>query len=98
MVPHESAAEAARTNLEATIASLRVGAEADVLVGAREDFPATLARVSADADLVFIGLAPPDSVPDFTAYYEQLQELAAPLGTTAFVLGSEELDFAEILT
>ncbi len=98
VVPHESAAEAARTNLEATIASLRVGAEADVLVGAREDFPATLARVSADADLVFIGLAPPDSVPDFTAYYEQLQELAAPLGTTAFVLGSEELDFAEILT
>jgi solute carrier family 12 sodium/potassium/chloride transporter 2 len=98
VVPDEEGADAADKNLSAIIEKLRVGAEGEVLVGSREEFPGILARESADADLVFMGLASPDDVPDFTAYYERLQTMAATLPSTAFVLASEELDFAEVLT
>ncbi|NIP79674.1 MAG: Na-K-Cl cotransporter, partial [Gemmatimonadetes bacterium] len=98
VVPDQGGAAAARANLQTIIESLRIGAEAEVLVGARDRFPEILARGSADADLVFLGLAAPGDVADFTAYYERLQTLAAALPTTAFVLAAEDLDFAEVLT
>jgi amino acid transporter len=97
MVPNEEAAASAGENLRSMISGLRIGAEAEVLVGPRERFPETLHRSSADADLVFLGLANPANVDDYTAYYEQLQEMADGLPTTAFVLAAEELDFAEVL-
>jgi solute carrier family 12 sodium/potassium/chloride transporter 2 len=97
VVPDDEAAAAAGANLRSIIEGLRIGAEADVLVGRREEFPRILRETSADADLVFLGLAPPDKVPDFTAYYEKLQENTAGLPTTAFVLAAEDMDFAEVL-
>ena len=97
MVPNQEAADAAGANLRAIIEGLRIGAEADVIVGRRDEFPRILRETSADADLVFLGLAPPDKVPDFTAYYEQLQKTTAGLPPTAFVLAAEDLDFAEVL-
>jgi solute carrier family 12 sodium/potassium/chloride transporter 2 len=97
VVPNREAADAAGANLRSIIEGLRIGAEADVLVGRREDFPRILRETSADADLVFLGLAPPDKVPDFTAYYEKLQRTTAGLPPTAFVLAAEDLDFAEVL-
>ena len=97
MVPTEDAAASARTNLESMIARLRVGAEAQVLVGPREEFPHVLRTASADADLIFIGLADPDQVDDYVAYYERLQTMTAGLPSTVFVLASEDLDFAEVL-
>jgi solute carrier family 12 sodium/potassium/chloride transporter 2 len=98
VVPDQGAAAAARVNLQSIIEGLRIGAVAEILVGSRDRFPEILAAESAEADLVFLGLAAPDDVPDFTAYYERLQSLAATLPTTAFVLAAEELDFAEVLT
>ena len=97
MVPDEAAAEAARTNLERIIASLRIGAEAEVLVGPRDRFPQVLRTASAEADLIFLGLADPARLDDFTAYYERLQATTQGLPTTAFVLAAEDLDFAEVL-
>ncbi|MFW6206056.1 MAG: Na-K-Cl cotransporter, partial [Gemmatimonadota bacterium] len=97
MVPHRDAADAAGLNLHAIIERLRIGAEVEVLVGARDDFPDVLRTRSAGADLVFMGLAAPDDVPDFTAYYERLQDMTVTLPTTAFVLAAEDLDFAEVL-
>ena len=97
MVPDEAGAAAAETNLRRIIEGLRIGAEAEVLVGSRERFPEVLRTASSDADLVFLGLANPSQVPDFTAYYERLQDTAAGLPTTAFVLAAEDLDFAEVL-
>ncbi len=97
VVPDEAAAESARANLQAIIAGLRIGAEAEVIVGRREEFPTILRRASADADLIFMGLAEPGAVPDFTAYYEKTQAMVSGLPTTAFVLASENLDFAEVL-
>jgi amino acid transporter len=97
MVPHAGAAAAAEDNLRNIISGLRIGAEAEVLVGRRENFPDVLRTASADADLVFLGFADPAGVPDFTAYYEQLQRTTAGLPTTAFVLAAEDLEFAEVL-
>ncbi len=97
MVPHEDGAGAARENLKGIISGLRIGAESEVLVGPQDGFPETLHRSSADADLVFLGLAEPAGVEDFTAYYERLQRMADGLPTTAFVLAAEDLDFGEVL-
>ncbi|MDX1674775.1 MAG: amino acid permease, partial [Longimicrobiales bacterium] len=97
MVPNDEAADAARKNLESIIAGLRIGAEAEVLVGPRESFPDVLQRSSAEADLVFLGLAEPARVDDFPAYYERLQRMTDTMPTTAFVLAAEDLDFAEVL-
>ncbi len=97
MVPDERAAEAAEANLVRIVSNLRIGAEIDVLVGERSDFPEHLRRASANADLVLIGMAAPDRVDDFAAYYRRMQDLTEGMPTTAFVLASEEVDFAEVL-
>jgi amino acid transporter len=97
MVPDQRAAEAARANLDRIVSNLRIGAEIDVLIGERADFPQRLRSASADADLVLIGMAVPDRVDDFAAYYRRMQEITEGMPTTAFVLASEEVDFAEVL-
>ena len=97
VVEGEQAAEAARVNLVSMIQGLRIGAEAEVLEARQERFPDILRRSSAEADLVFMGLAAPDQVRDFPAYYRRTQELTKTLSSTAFVLAAEDLDFAEIL-
>ncbi|MDX1645837.1 MAG: hypothetical protein R3304_01740 [Longimicrobiales bacterium] len=97
MVPDERAADAARENLNEIIQGLRVGAEARVLVGEQSRFPEILRESSADADLVLLGLAEPSAVDDFEAYYQRLQIMSEGLPSTAFVLASERLDFAEVL-
>ena len=95
VVPDEEAAEAARTNLKTIITDLRLGAEAQVLVANGRPFPEILRESSRDADLVFLGMAEPGE--DFVTYYEHMQELAADLPTTAFVLAAEDVEFAEVL-
>jgi solute carrier family 12 sodium/potassium/chloride transporter 2 len=97
VVPDPDGAARAQKNLESIISGLRIGAQAEVLVGSRSDFPDVLRRSSADADLIFLGLADPAKVPDFTGYYERLQEYTEGLPTSAFVLAAEDLDFAEVL-
>jgi len=97
VVGDERAAESAGTNLDRIVKSLRIGAETQVLVGSRSEFPEILRRSSASSDLVIMGLASPDQVDDFPAYYSRLQETTAGLPSTAFVLASEDLDFAEVL-
>jgi len=97
MVADERAAEAAEASLGDMVRSLRIGAVTDIMVGDREDFPERLRTASADADLVLLGMAPPDAVDDFEAYYLRLQEMTEGMPTTAFVLASEEMDFGEVL-
>jgi amino acid transporter len=97
VVDGEQAAEAARVNLVSMIQGLRIGAEAEVLEARQERFPDILRRSSADADLVLMGLASPEKIDDFPAYYRRTQEMTRTLSSTAFVLAAEDLDFAEIL-
>lgn len=60
-------------------------------------FEQLLRESSADADLVMMGVAAPDSVPDFAAYYAALQRRVEGLPTTVFVLAAEDLAFGEVL-
>lgn len=95
VVPSDPAAAAARRNLEDIIARLRIGATAQVLVAGGRPFDVMLRESSADADLVFLGMARPHQ--DFRAYYERMQELAGELPTTAYVLAAQGLPFGEVL-
>jgi hypothetical protein len=97
VVPDADGAARAQANLESIISGLRIGAQAEVLTGSRDEFPDILRRSSADADLIFLGLANPAQVPDFTTYYERLQDNTQGMPTSAFVLAAEDLDFAEVL-
>jgi len=50
---------------------------------------------SADADMIFMGMRQPGE--DYVEYLERLTHLAEGMPTTAFVLASEDLPFAEIV-
>jgi len=95
VVPTEDAAEGCRANLAAIVERTRTGAEFEVLVRDDRDFDRILQDSSADADLVFLGIAAPGD--DFPAYYQQLLHRAQKLPTTVFVLAAEDLAFGEVL-
>ncbi|RMH22894.1 MAG: amino acid permease [Gemmatimonadetes bacterium] len=95
IVPSEAAAEEARVNLTRLIEETRTGAEPHVLVGQGRPFHEVLRQSSADADLIFLGMAEPDD--DFRGYYERLLERTEGLPATAFVLAAEEIAFSEVL-
>jgi solute carrier family 12 (sodium/potassium/chloride transporter), member 2 len=98
VVKTREAAKVARREMEALLADLRIGAvRLDILVAGDRAFPDILRMASADADIVFLGMADPDSVDDFRAYYDRLQEMSQGLPATAFVLATETLEFAEVL-
>jgi solute carrier family 12 (sodium/potassium/chloride transporter), member 2 len=95
MVPTESAAARALSNLEDIVGNLRIGAEPEVLVAAGRPFAEVLRESSADADLVLLGLAKPEG--DFARYYQGVQARSGGLPSTLFVLAAEGVDFAEVL-
>jgi hypothetical protein len=95
VVPRAPAEAPARRNLEEIIGGLRIGAEAEVIVADGRPFPEILRSSSAEADLVFLGMAEPSE--DFAGYYHRLQEMVEGLPTTAFVLAAEDVKFAEVL-
>ena len=93
------AARDARANLEELLADLRIGeVTLDVIVAGERPFPEVLKGASADADIVFLGMASPtDTEEEFRSYYDRLQEISAGLPPTAFVLAAGTLEFAEVL-
>ena len=69
-----------------------------MIVADGRPFDEILRAASADADLVFLGMAAPDSVDgDFEAYYARLRERTAGLPSTVFVLAAEEIAFGQVL-
>lgn len=95
VVPTESAAAGARSNLETILQASRTGLRAEVLVSHGRPFWDLLHEASASADLVFLGMAEPND--DYRAYYSGLQKQSANLPTTIFVLAAEELEFGEVI-
>ncbi len=95
VVPNKAAAQAAEANLTNLTESLRIGAKSEIILAAGRAFENILSDSSADADLVFLGLAVPKDDP--AAYYKTLQERVAGLPTTILVLAAENLDFSEML-
>lgn len=62
-------------------------------------FDEILRTASADADLVFLGMAAPDGDSEgaFETYYARLRERTAGLPSTVFVLAAEEIAFGQVL-
>ena len=97
VVPNEAAAAAAETNLQHLTKSLRIGATSEVIVASDRTFDEILLISSQTADLVLLGLATPESVDDFGAYYTKLQHRITDLPNTLLVMASEELAFSDVL-
>ena len=95
VVPDEAAAAAARGNLDRLVGGLRIGAGPEVLVSQGRSFEQILRTSSADADLVFMGMAEPGD--DFADYMERIQARTEGLPTTILVLAAQDVAFAEVL-
>ena len=95
VVYSEAAAQAAEANLTNLTDSLRIGAKSEVIQAEGRSFNDILKKSSANADLVFLGLALPDE--DMIGYYQTLQDRIADLPPTVLVLAAENLDFSEML-
>ncbi|CDM97383.1 amino acid permease-associated region [Limnospira indica] len=97
VVPDETAALAAHTNLAKVVAQLRIGAKPKVIVSQGQPFPEILRSSSQDADLVFLGMATPKEDLQYSKYYEGLQKMATGLPATIFVLAAPDFAFSEVL-
>jgi amino acid transporter len=96
VVPNEEAAKDARVNLAAMAAQTRTGAEPHVLAANGRPFFQILHESSRDADLVFMGIAKPQTG-GFEEYYAELRDRTEGLPSTIFVLAAEEIAFREVL-
>ncbi|TVP50395.1 MAG: Na-K-Cl cotransporter, partial [Gemmatimonadales bacterium] len=95
-VKSEEAARSVRQDLGDMIRELRIGeVQLDVIVAGGRPFPEVLREASANADIVFLGMAPPAE--NFREYYDRLQEMSEGLPPTAFVLATGNLEFSEVL-
>jgi len=95
VVPDAAAAEGSRGQVAELVARTRIEARSQVIAAAGRSFDDIVSESSADADLVFLGVAEPGD--DFPAYYRALLERAEPLPTTVFVLAAENLAFGQVL-
>jgi amino acid transporter len=95
VVPSETAAAGVRENLSEILHRSRTGAEAEVISSEGRAFAEILRESSVGADLVMVGLAPPDE--GFADYLDRLRRLTAGPATTLFVLASESIAFKEVL-
>ena len=95
VVDSEKAAHDAQENIDTIVEKIRTGANAEVLVSNGRSFDEILHESSADADLVFMGMAEPDE--NFPAYYKNLQQRLEDLPTTILVLAAEEVSFGDVL-
>ncbi|MEX0893075.1 MAG: amino acid permease [Gemmatimonadota bacterium] len=97
VVPDEAAAARAHRNLTTLAQRIRTNAIPEVLVANGRSFPEILNESSADADLVFMGMAEPSDPAAFTRYYARLQGWIEDLPTVVLVLAAEETPFDEVL-
>jgi hypothetical protein len=97
VVPDQTAAVAAQTNLAKVVTQLRIGAKPQVIVSQGQPFPEILRSSSQDADLVFLGMATPKEDLEYSEYYERLQKMATGLPATIFVLAAPDFAFSEVL-
>ncbi len=99
VVPHETAALAATSNLKTMVKQLRIGANPQVIVANDRSFDEILHQSSVGADLVFLGMAKPgETEENFTEYYQRIQERLRGLPSTVLVLAAPDFAFEEVLT
>lgn len=100
LVDDEDERQGVLSNLKEFIAASRIQSAIDVLVKRPDAVPLDqIARYSADADLVFIGMRPPkedETGDDYCMYYEDLMERTKKFPQTIITLAGEDLKFADI--
>lgn len=95
MVPQERAAKDAEKNLREIVQKLRMGAQSEVIVGHDRSFSEVMRESSRDADLIFMGMAQPDS--HFIDYHKSIQKQLEGMPTTVLVLAGRDISFNEVL-
>jgi hypothetical protein len=95
MVVDPSAVEKTELNIANLLEEIRIVAEPHIIPSDQRSFDEILNQSSADADLVFMGLAAPDE--NFTTYFEQVQDRIKDLPTTVLALAAQEVSFGEVL-
>ena len=93
----EEAAQQRDAELRPVVEQLRTGAKLNIIVGGGRSFDEVLHDTSADADIIFIGMATPDEQDDYAAYYSRLQDRTEGLPPTVFVLAAEDISYREVL-
>ena len=100
IVSDEAKQNEARKRLDEFIKGQHLKAEAAVIVNqGNEDVFKTIEDNTHDANLVFIGMRPPDegeSIEDYSRYYTDLLDKTAHFPTTIMVLAAEDIEFNRI--
>ncbi len=101
IVSSEEDREHAYENLRKFFAEGRLSATIKVLVGnpKEEIISTTIKRFSEGADLVFLGMRPPEpeeSTEDYAAYYEEIIKRTRKFPPLALVLAAEDIKFSDI--
>ncbi|WP_103020499.1 Na-K-Cl cotransporter [Salinibacter altiplanensis] len=90
-------AEERRRTVAPILDQLRTGATLNVIEAGGRVFDEIVHDTSADADIVFLGMATPEEEEDYASYYTRLLERTAGLPPTVFVLAAEDISFREVL-
>jgi amino acid transporter len=95
VVPSADAVPTVARNLQRLVDDSRTGAVSSVIPADGRPFDEILRDSSANADLIFMGMAEPHT--GFVEYYEQLQERLNGLASTVLVLSAEDVSFGDVL-
>jgi hypothetical protein len=101
VVKDEDESEKVHGDIDGFLKEARVIAEPSIITYPYSDSPLSSAirESSADADLVFIGMRPPDedeTVESYSEYYRGLMERTEDFPMLAIVLAAEEIKFQDI--
>jgi len=100
IVSDEGGCESAFEHLRDYLVESRLDVEVEVLLKKPEDsIEQIIRRASEGADLVILGMRPPEedgTVQDYARYYERLLETSKDYPPTAFVLSAENIHFGDI--
>jgi len=91
----EEAGKEAGKNLQELTKTMRIPATSRIFTSGNKTFNDLLKENSADADLVFLGLAKPGA--DYDEYLGGFLDKTQGLPTTVYVLAGEEIAFEEVL-
>lgn len=96
VIPSAEDQAQAQYNLTRLLSRIRMEVVPEIVPSEGRSFDTILQAASADADLVFLGMADPTDA-SFEAYYARLQQRIEGLPTTMLVLAGEDLAFRDIL-
>ena len=100
IVRSESEKESAMKSLKSLICDGRLDIKVEIII--RENWQADLKKTirnsSLDADLVIMGMRPPEeeTIEERKEYFDRIMQMTAGFPPTLFVMAAQELDFAAI--